>query len=146
MILSRQSSLAGISQLDLAKPHLPTGSKPEQALERAPSLSLLVMPPRAPPPPLALPPGISQQALGLGSIFAWSFFSSAIIFLNKELYVMGFDKPFFVTGAGQAFSAAGGLLLAFSARMPLRVPSPRSVMLPRQKRGLMSPSCRLYRA
>lgn len=68
------------------------------------------------------PSGPMWGTLALGSLstLLWTLFSSALIILNKDIYRMGFHRPFFVTGMGQLFSFVGGLALVYSGSLPLR--------------------------
>lgn len=63
-----------------------------------------------------------QLFTAVTSTIAWMFLSSAVILLNKDLYAMGFEQPMFVTGAGQLFSALGGLAIAALGWQRLRRP------------------------
>lgn len=72
----------------------------------------------------------SAVALATLSTISWMFFSSALIILNKDVYQLGFQRPFFVTGMGQLFSLLGGLALVYSGCLPLRkLPNMRFVLL-----------------
>ena len=71
-------------------------------------------------------PGASRLLLGIVSTVTWMFFSSALIILNNNLYKMGFQRPFFVTGCGQLFSLLGGLAMVGTGMLPLqKLPSKR---------------------
>jgi len=63
---------------------------------------------------------VTRLIVGFLSTALWMLFSSALIILNKNLYRMGFQYPFFVTGMGQLFSALGGMALVSAGFLPLR--------------------------
>lgn len=62
----------------------------------------------------------AQLALAAATTLLWMVFSSALIILNKDVYELGFHRPFFVTGMGQLFSLLGGLALVHTGFLPLR--------------------------
>lgn len=65
-------------------------------------------------------PPPQQLLTAVASTIAWMFLSSAVILLNKNLYALGFERPMFVTGAGQLFSALGGLAIVAMGWQRLR--------------------------
>ena len=69
---------------------------------------------------------MARSLAGVTSTLLWMVFSSALIILNKDLYVMGFTYPFFVTGMGQLASCLGGYCLVVAGFLPCRpMPSAR---------------------
>ncbi|MEW5316001.1 MAG: hypothetical protein WDW38_007395 [Sanguina aurantia] len=108
-----------------AAPRPVTASKQQQQPQRKDSM--------APADPPSSPPRVTASAaarrilLSVSSTLLWMLASSLLIILNKQIYVMGFRFPFFVTGMGQAFSAAAGLALGRLKLLTLRpVPSART--------------------
>eukprot|EP01024_Parvocaulis_polyphysoides_P037458 TRINITY_DN33389_c1_g1_i1.p1 TRINITY_DN33389_c1_g1~~TRINITY_DN33389_c1_g1_i1.p1 ORF type:complete len:334 (-),score=49.76 TRINITY_DN33389_c1_g1_i1:572-1573(-) len=61
---------------------------------------------------------------GVLATVAWTWVSSVMILYNKHIYSQGFAFPLFTTAAGQAFSAAGGIIMYVLGVQSLRpVPS-----------------------